>query len=113
MGQFAVIQSVAPLVDVDVRPIHIRDALDIERVVAGFARVPNRVTVWRSRAEGRVDRLPDLAADLVRRRPSQSLRFPLRLYSPRRVCVCAKPGFRDDAGRGYWERAFLHSQSDR
>jgi putative ABC transport system substrate-binding protein len=41
IGQFAVIQSVAPSVGIDVRPIHMRDAVEIERVVTAFARVPN------------------------------------------------------------------------
>ena len=39
IGQFAVIQSVAPSIGIDVRPISVHG--DIERVIAGFARVPN------------------------------------------------------------------------
>ena len=39
IGQFAVIQSVAPSIGIDVRPINANG--DIERVIAGFARVPN------------------------------------------------------------------------
>ena len=38
-GQFAVIQSVAPSIGIDVRPISAHG--DIERAIAGFARVPN------------------------------------------------------------------------
>jgi len=41
IGQFAVIQSVAPSVGVDVSPINARDAAEIERSVAAFARFPN------------------------------------------------------------------------
>jgi putative tryptophan/tyrosine transport system substrate-binding protein len=37
IGQFAVIQSVAPSLNVDVRPISVRDAVEIERAVAAFA----------------------------------------------------------------------------
>jgi ABC-type uncharacterized transport system substrate-binding protein len=37
IGQFAVIQSVAPSVGVDVIPINVRDAGEIERAVAAFA----------------------------------------------------------------------------
>jgi ABC-type uncharacterized transport system substrate-binding protein len=37
IGQFAVIQSVAPSVGMEVRPINIRDASEIERAVAAFA----------------------------------------------------------------------------
>jgi putative ABC transport system substrate-binding protein len=39
IGQFAVIQSVAPSFGIDVRPISLHS--DIERAIAGFARVPN------------------------------------------------------------------------
>jgi putative ABC transport system substrate-binding protein len=41
IGQFAVIQSAAPLVGVDVRAINLRDVAEIERSVAAFARTPN------------------------------------------------------------------------
>jgi putative ABC transport system substrate-binding protein len=40
-GQFGVIQSVAPSLKVDVTPINIRDAADVERGIAAFARIPN------------------------------------------------------------------------
>jgi putative tryptophan/tyrosine transport system substrate-binding protein len=40
-GQFAVIQSVAPSIGVDVRPINVRDAGELERSIAGFARSSN------------------------------------------------------------------------
>ena len=41
IGQFAVIQSVAPSVGVEVSPINMRDADEIERAVAAFARASN------------------------------------------------------------------------
>jgi putative ABC transport system substrate-binding protein len=41
IGQFAVIQSVAPSVGVDVSPVNITDAAEIERAVAAFARSAN------------------------------------------------------------------------
>jgi putative ABC transport system substrate-binding protein len=41
VGQFAVIQSVAPSVGMEVTAIGLRDATDIERAVAKFATVPN------------------------------------------------------------------------
>ena len=41
IGQFAVIQSVAPSFGVEVRAINVRDAAEIERGVAAFARVSN------------------------------------------------------------------------
>jgi putative tryptophan/tyrosine transport system substrate-binding protein len=41
IGQFAVVQGVAPSLGFDVRPINVLDAGEIERSVAAFARVPN------------------------------------------------------------------------
>jgi putative ABC transport system substrate-binding protein len=41
IGQLAVIQSVAPLVGVDVRAINMHDASEIERAVTAFGRSPN------------------------------------------------------------------------
>jgi putative ABC transport system substrate-binding protein len=41
IGQFAVIQSAAPSVGVDVSAINLRDAAEIERAVTAFARRPN------------------------------------------------------------------------
>jgi putative tryptophan/tyrosine transport system substrate-binding protein len=40
-SQFAVIQAAAPSLRVDVSPVNMRDAEDIERAVAAFARSPN------------------------------------------------------------------------
>jgi putative ABC transport system substrate-binding protein len=40
-GQFGAIQSVAPSLGVDVSPLGMSDARDIERAVAAFARAPN------------------------------------------------------------------------
>ena len=41
IGQFAVIQSVAPSVGMEVSPVSVRDAGEIERGVTAFARRPN------------------------------------------------------------------------
>jgi putative tryptophan/tyrosine transport system substrate-binding protein len=41
IGQFAVIQSVAPSAGVDVSPINLGDAAEIERAIAAFARSAN------------------------------------------------------------------------
>jgi ABC-type uncharacterized transport system substrate-binding protein len=40
-GQFAAIQSLAPSFNVDVVPVNMRNAGDLERDIASFARVPN------------------------------------------------------------------------
>ena len=41
LGQFGVIQAVAPSLRVEVSPVNVRDATEIERAVAAFARSPN------------------------------------------------------------------------
>ena len=41
IGQFAVIQSVAPSIGIDVVPVNLRDASEIERAVTKFARTGN------------------------------------------------------------------------
>jgi putative tryptophan/tyrosine transport system substrate-binding protein len=41
VGQFGVIQAVAPSLSVEVNPINMRDAGEIERDIAAFARSPN------------------------------------------------------------------------
>jgi putative tryptophan/tyrosine transport system substrate-binding protein len=41
IGQFAVIQSVAPAVGVEVSPLSVRDATEIERAITAFARSAN------------------------------------------------------------------------
>ena len=41
IGQFAIIQSVAPSIGVDVSAINLRDAGEIERAITAFARAPN------------------------------------------------------------------------
>jgi putative ABC transport system substrate-binding protein len=41
IGQFSAIQAVAPSLRVEVNPVNVRDAGEIERAVAAFARSPN------------------------------------------------------------------------
>jgi putative tryptophan/tyrosine transport system substrate-binding protein len=50
IGQFAIIQSVAPSVGVEVSPINMRDAGAIERDLAAFAGLPNRGLIVTSSA---------------------------------------------------------------
>ena len=40
-GQFAAIQTAAPSLRVEVNPVNVRDAPEIERAIAAFARAPN------------------------------------------------------------------------
>jgi hypothetical protein len=41
IGQFAVIQSVAPSVGLDVSPVNVRDASEIGHSITNFVRLPN------------------------------------------------------------------------
>jgi putative ABC transport system substrate-binding protein len=41
VGQYAIIQAVAPSSGVELRPIDVRDPVEIERAVVAFAQVPN------------------------------------------------------------------------
>jgi putative ABC transport system substrate-binding protein len=41
LGQFSAVQTVAPSLGVEVKPVNVRDADEIERTVAVFARSPN------------------------------------------------------------------------
>jgi putative tryptophan/tyrosine transport system substrate-binding protein len=41
IGQFGAIQSVAPSLRVEINPVNMRDAGEIERAIAAFARTPN------------------------------------------------------------------------
>jgi putative ABC transport system substrate-binding protein len=50
IGQFAVIQSVAPSVGVEVSPVNVRDPGEIERAIGAFARSPNSGLVVTSSA---------------------------------------------------------------
>jgi len=64
VGQFAVIQSVAPSLGVDVSPINVRDASEIERTIAAFARTANGGLIVTASALAAVyrDRIIALAA---------------------------------------------------
>jgi putative ABC transport system substrate-binding protein len=56
IGQFAVIQYVAPSVGVEVSPIDLRDPGEIERVVTAFARVPDGGLIMTAGASSAVHR---------------------------------------------------------
>jgi putative ABC transport system substrate-binding protein len=56
IGQFAVIQSVAPALRVEVSPVDIRDAGEIERAVTEFARSANGGLILTSSASANVHR---------------------------------------------------------
>jgi putative ABC transport system substrate-binding protein len=56
IGQFAVIQSVAPSVAIDVRPVNLIDAAEIERTVAAFADAANSGLILTTSALSEVQR---------------------------------------------------------
>jgi ABC-type uncharacterized transport system substrate-binding protein len=66
IGQFAVIQSVAPSLGVEVTPINVRDAAEIERDVTAFARSSNDGLIVASSTNALVNRnlIVSLAARL-------------------------------------------------
>jgi ABC-type uncharacterized transport system substrate-binding protein len=65
IGQFAVIQYVALSVGVEVSPVNVRDAPEIERAIAAFARQPNGGLIITASALAAVRR--DLIATLAAR----------------------------------------------
>ena len=52
IGQLGAIQSVAPSFGVEVSPVNVRDAGEIERAVAAFARSPNGGLIVTASASG-------------------------------------------------------------
>jgi putative ABC transport system substrate-binding protein len=65
IGQFAVIQSVAPSIGIDVRPVSVHG--DIERVIAGFARVPNGGLIVTASAAAATETRRELITSLAAR----------------------------------------------
>jgi putative tryptophan/tyrosine transport system substrate-binding protein len=77
IGQFAVIQAVAPSVGVEVSPVNVRDAGEIERAVTVFARSPNGGLIVTSSALSVVHR--DLIVTLAARHKLPAV-YPRRYY---------------------------------
>jgi putative ABC transport system substrate-binding protein len=63
-SQFAVIQALAPSLRVEVKPVNVGNAAEIERAVAAFARAPNGglITSGSSRLRSNRDLIVKLAA---------------------------------------------------
>ena len=78
IGQFAVIQSVAPVVGLDVSPINLRDTAEIERAVTNFARAPNGGLVLTGSAQSVLHRT--LIITLAARHKLPAV-FPTRQYA--------------------------------
>ena len=80
IGQFAVIESVAPSVGVEVSPINVSDDGEIERSVTAFARSPNCGLIVTASPQAIVHR--DLIISLAARRN-------LPAVYPERTCAAA------------------------
>ena len=80
IGQFGAIQSVAPSLGVELSPVDVRDAGEIERAITAFARSPNGGLIVTASALAIVHR--DLIIDA--RGPAQAARGLLRPLLRRR-----------------------------
>jgi putative tryptophan/tyrosine transport system substrate-binding protein len=76
-GQFGAVQIVAPALGVQVTPVDVRDAGEIERAVAAFARGPNGGLIVTGSAGGIVHR--ELIAKVAARHKLPAV-FPSRVY---------------------------------
>jgi putative tryptophan/tyrosine transport system substrate-binding protein len=103
IGQFAVIQSVARSVGVDVSAISLRDGAEIERSIAAFARAPNGGLILTAGALSSVHR--DLIIALAARHKLPAT-FQERLYAAAGGLVSYGPNFLDQFRRaaGYVDR---------
>ena len=79
IAQFAVIQSVAPSVGVDIRPVSMQDAGEIERDIAEFAQIPNGGLIMTSSPLASIHR--DLIIALAARYKLPAV-YPIRDFVP-------------------------------
>ena len=82
IGQFGAIQSVAPSLGVEVSPVNVRDAGEIERAVTAFARSPNGGLIVTASALAAVHR--DLIITLAARHKLPAVYFQPLLRHRRR-----------------------------
>ena len=103
IGQFAIIQSVAPSVGVDVTPIDLRDATEIERAVAAFAQSANSGLVLTASPLSAVHR--DLIIALAARYKLPAV-YDNRLFVAAGGLISYGPNFPDQYRRaaGYVDR---------
>jgi putative ABC transport system substrate-binding protein len=78
VGQYAIIQAVAPSLGVELRPIDMRDPGEIERAVVAFARVPNSGLIIVGSPSGTVHR--NLIITLAARHQLPAV-YPLAYYA--------------------------------
>ena len=103
IGQFAVIQSVAPSIGLDVRPVNVRDAAEIERGVAAFAQSANGGLIVTASALAAVNR--ELIIALAARHKLPAV-FIERLFVAAGGLISYGPNFLDQFRRaaGYVDR---------
>ena len=102
-GQFGAIQSVAPSFGAELRPIDVRDAAEIERAIAAFARAPNGGLIVTGSALAVVHR--DLIIALAARYKLPAVYFQ-RLFAASGGLISYGPNFLDQYRRaaGYVDR---------
>jgi len=103
IGQFAIIQAVAPGVGVEVRPINVRDPAEIERAVARFASVPNGGLIVTASPSGPVHR--DLIIALAARHKLPAV-YVGRFFATAGGLISYGPNFTDPyrQAAGYVDR---------
>jgi putative ABC transport system substrate-binding protein len=103
IGQFAVIQSVAPAVGVDVSPINLRDADETKRAVAAFAQTANGGLIVTASASSVVHR--DLIIALAAQYKLPAV-YTERFYAAAGGLISYGPNFLDQFRRaaGYVDR---------
>ena len=103
IGQFAVIQSVAPALGVEVSPVSVRDATEIERAVTAFARSPDGGLILTASALSGVHR--DLITALAARLKLPAV-YGERSYIAHGGLISYGPNFLDQCRRaaGYVDR---------
>jgi putative ABC transport system substrate-binding protein len=103
IGQFAVIQSVAPALGVEVRAINVRDGAEIEHAVATFANLPNGGMIVTASALAFVHR--DLIAAVAARHKLPTIYFQ-RVFVTSGGLISYGPDFLEQYRRaaGYVDR---------
>jgi len=103
IGQFAIIQSVAPSIGVDVTPIDVRDAAEIERAVTAFAQSANGGLILTASPLSAVHR--DLIINLATRYKLPAV-YLTRVYVASGGLISYGPNFADQFRRaaGYVDR---------
>jgi putative ABC transport system substrate-binding protein len=103
IGQFAVIQAMAPLVGMEVSPIDVRDAAEIERAIVAFARSGDGGLIVTASASSVVHR--DLIVTLAARHKLPTVYFE-RFFAAGGGLISYGPNFIDQFRRaaGYVDR---------